>query len=79
MSAISSHFMPKGRNTSIVQVCSYKEKCMEGTLRFLRLEQECPFRNLMQFLSLMDAVMDLDNQRSGVWSPGFWIGDVQCA
>lgn len=62
MSAISSHFMPKGRNTSIVQVCSYKEKCMEGTLRFLRLEQECPFRNLMQFLSLMDAVMDLDNQ-----------------
>ena len=62
MSAVSSHFVPRGRNTSIVQVCSYVDKRMEGTLRCMTLEEDLQFGNLMQFLALMDAVMDLDNQ-----------------
>ena len=62
MSAVSTHFVPRGRNTSIVQVCSYVDKRMEGTLRCMTLEEDLRFGSLMQFLALMDAVMDLDNQ-----------------
>lgn len=62
MAVISSHFAPKGRNTSVVQIYSYTNKCMEGMLRCAKLDQNLGFENLMQFLVLMDAVMDLDNQ-----------------
>lgn len=62
MAVISSHFAPRGRNTSVVQIYSYVNKCMEGMLRCAKLDQDFSFENLMQFLVLMDAVMDLDNQ-----------------
>lgn len=62
MAAISSHFSPKGRNTNIVQIFSYEDKCLEGVLQCMSLGEEHSFSNLMQFLILMDAVMDMDNQ-----------------
>lgn len=62
MAVISSHFAPRGRNTSVVQIYSYANKCMEGMLRCASRQQDFYFENLMQFLMLMDAVMDSDNQ-----------------
>ena len=62
MPVISSHFAPRGRNTSIVQVFSYEDKRLDGALRSMRLDEEFQFTGLMQFLALMDAIMDLDNQ-----------------
>ena len=66
MPVISSHFAPRGRNTSIVQVFSYEDKRLDGALQSMRLDEEFQFTSLMQFLALMDAIMDLDThpQRS---------------
>ena len=57
MPVISSHFAPRGRNTSIVQVFSYEDKRLDGALRSMRLDEEFQFTGLMQFLALMDAII----------------------
>lgn len=54
-------FMSSGRNTVVVRVYSYDEKCPKGTLFGLHFDGQVGFSSLTQLLMLLEEMLDRVN------------------
>lgn len=51
-------FIPRGHNAVALRVTSYRERCLKGILSGALLEGEQSFRSTIEFLRLLEGMMD---------------------